>query len=223
MLGPVGSTPPGGRARQDGPMTSIGVRWVVVACIGLAVLTVAVMVHPGPLAGEVGYIRWLQSRGEPLASVAEFVRHTTSTLANLIVLAVPAAVAVRRYGRPARQALLIALAVMLAVQPMYKEVVDRPRPDESQVEVRAEHSSESFPSGHSLGTTTVWGAAAGFAWTRRRRGLAVVAAVPIVATGISSAVQGVHWPSDAVGGTIVGGVAAWSMVVLLSTARPRAG
>ena len=145
-------------------MTISGVRLVLVACTVLAALTVVVVVHPGPLPGEVEYIRWLQRRGEPLASIADFVRHTTSTLANLIVLAVPAVLAAKRYGRPARQAVVIALAAMLAVQPMYKEVVDRPRPDETQVEVRAEHSSKSFPSGHSLGTATVWGAAAGLAW-----------------------------------------------------------
>ena len=199
-------------------MTISGIRLVLTACTVLAVLTVIVVVHPGPLPGEVEYIRWLQHRGEPLASIADFVRHTTSTLANLIVLALPAALAAKRYGRPARQAVVIALAAMLAVQPMYKEVVDRPRPDETQVEVRAEHSSKSFPSGHSLGTATVWGAAAGLAWTRRRRGLAVVLGVPIGATGVSSGVQGVHWPSDAVAGTIVGGVTAWAMVVLISSA-----
>jgi membrane-associated phospholipid phosphatase len=95
---------------------------------------------------------------------------------------------------------------------LYKELVDRPRPDATQVEVRAVHSSKSFPSGHSLSTTTVWGAAAALTWRQRRRLAAIGLAVPIVATGVASAVQGVHWPSDALAGTVVGGFAAAAIV-----------
>ena len=99
---------------------------------------------------------------------------------------------------------------------MFKELVDRSRLNATQVEVRADLSSKSFPSGHSLSTTTIWGAAAGLAWKRRRRTLAVAAFVPIVATGFASAVEGVHWPSDAIAGTLVGLIAAWAIVTTLN-------
>jgi len=182
----------------------------------LVALTVAVVVHPGPLPGELGYIRWLQARGEPLATIADVVRATTGTEAGVVVAVLFAVLLGRRYGRAVLPAVAVALVAMLVVQPLYKEIVDRPRPDATQVEVRAEHTSKSFPSGHSLSTTAVWGAAAGFAWTRRRRAWAVVAAVPVVLTGFSSAVQGVHWPSDAIAGTITGGFAAWVIVQQLN-------
>lgn len=194
-------------SRRAWPLWCTGVLSAV-----LVALTVAVVAHPGPLPGEVGYVRWLQARGEPLATIADVVRTTTGTEAGVVVAIVFALFLGRRSGRAAFSAVGVAVVVMLAVQPIYKEIVDRPRPDATQVEVRAEHTSKSFPSGHSLSTTTVWGAAAGVAWTRRRRVWAAAAAVPVVLTGVSSAVQGVHWPSDALAGTIIGGVAALLMV-----------
>jgi membrane-associated phospholipid phosphatase len=70
----------------------------------------------------------------------------------------------------------------------------------------------SFPAGHSMSTTTVWGALASVAWARGRRAVAVAAAAPIVFTLVASGVQGVHWPTDAIAGTSLGAVAAWLIV-----------
>ena len=175
-----------------------------IAVLSLVTLTIAVVVHPGPLPGEIPYVGWLQRLGEPVPSLAGFVRSTTGTEGSIVVGLIPGVWLVRRYGRAGLRAVLIALFALLVVQPLYKEVVDRPRPDATQVEVRAVHTSKSFPSGHSLGTTVVWGTLAAVAWQRRHRAVAVAAAVPIVATGFSSGVQGVHWPTDAIAGTLVG-------------------
>ena len=188
----------------------------VIAVIAvIAALTVAVMAHPAPLPGELGYLRWLQRRVEPVPSIARFVRATTSTEATLVVGAVSALWLLRRRGRAAGAAIVVALIAMLIIQPLFKEVVDRPRPTAEQVEVRAVHSSKSFPSGHSMSTTTVWGALVGLAALDRRRALAAAAAVPIVLTGLASGVQGVHWPTDAIAGTLTGGLAALAIVRLL--------
>ena len=182
------------------------------ALVILATLTAVVLAHPDPLVGELGYVRWLQRRGEPLATAAEIVRATTGTEASVLLAVVGAVWSIRRFGEAGVRALLIALVVMLVVQPVFKELVDRPRPDATQVEVRTDYSSKSFPSGHSLSTTTIWGSAAGLAWKRRRRLIAAVAVVPIVATGFASGVEGVHWPSDAIAGTLVGLIAASAIV-----------
>jgi membrane-associated phospholipid phosphatase len=189
-------------------------RWVVGAVAVVAGLAVAVAWHPGPFPGEVGYVRALQRLGEPVPTLADGVRLLTSTEATLVWM-LPTLVVVRRHGRAGIVALAIALGAMLVVQPLFKEVVDRPRPSVAQVDVRAEYDSRSFPSGHSLSTTTLWGAAAGYAWSRHRRGLAVAVTVPIVATGLASAVQGVHWPTDVVAGTLTGTVAAAAIAGVL--------
>jgi len=186
---------------------------VAAGFVGL--LTVVVVAHPGPLTGEIDYISWLQRLGEPVPTGAELVRATTGTEACVLLVIVTAAVAMWRVpGLHASlvRATMIAMIVMLVVQPVVKELVDRPRPTATQVEVRAEHTSKSFPSGHSLSSTTTWGVAAGLAWRRKRRRLAGLAALPIVLTGAASGVQGVHWPSDSVAGTLLGAVAAWSIV-----------
>jgi undecaprenyl-diphosphatase len=163
----------------------------------------------------------LQSRGEPVPTLAEFVRATTSTKACLVAALLPAGWLVRRHGRRAAPAILIALCCMLVVQPALKELIDRPRPTADQVDVRAEHTSMSFPSGHSQSATATWGAASLVVWRARRRVWAAGLAIPVVVTGLSSSIQGVHWPSDALAGTIVGGFAAWWImrVVPLSGGR----
>ncbi len=188
--------------------------WIALGAVLIA-LTVAVLVADGPLRGEVDYILWWQGFGTPVPEFADFIRATTGTEGNLLIGIVPAIWLVRRHGRRGAAAVAIVLVAMLIVQPVSKELVDRERPDEQQVDVRAEHSSLSYPSGHSLSTAAVWGSAALLAWRTGRRRWAVVCAVPIVCTGVSSAIHGVHWPSDAVAGTIVGLGAAWIAVGLL--------
>ena len=197
--------------------------WSATAIVVLVTLALVAASHPGPLPGEVPYIRWLQRLGEPVPSLAGFVRTTTGTEGSLVVGVLPGIWLVRRYGQAGARAVLIALLILLVVQPVFKELVDRPRPTATQVEVRAEHTSKSFPSGHSLSTTTIWGTASGLAWRRRRRLLAAGAAVPIMMTGLASGVQGVHWPSDAIAGTLAGVLAATAILHTLQPERPGAG
>lgn len=190
-------------------------RWwaiAVAAWVMLAVSTIAVVAVDGPLPGEVAFIRWLQDFGQPVPAFADVLRATTGTEGNLVIGVVPAVWLIRRHGRAGVAAVAICLVAMLVVQPVSKELVDRDRPTEAQVEVRAEHSSRSYPSGHSLSTATVWGAAALYATRCGRRRLGAVLAVPIGCTAVASGIHGVHWASDAVAGTIIGLTAAWLAV-----------
>lgn len=164
---------------------------------------------------ETAVIRFWQRLPEPVPTIAGAVRDVTGTEASLVVLAPVAALALWRYGARALGSVAVLLVAMLIVQPVLKDVIDRDRPSPSQVEVRATFSSESFPSGHSLGTTSVWGAIALWLWQSGRRRWAVAAALPIPATWIASDVLGVHWPTDSLGGTVIGALAAWLAVRLL--------
>ena len=179
----------------------------VLVALGLAL---AVAAHPGPLPGEVGYVEWWQGLGEPALSIADAVWSTTGTEAALVVAAAAAIWMLGRRGQRRQGAVVIVVAAvtMLVVQPVVKQIVDRPRPSPELVLVRAETQSPSFPAGHSMSTTTVWGAAAALAWRRRRMALAVAAVAPIVLTFFAGAVQGVHWPTDAIAGTLLGAAAA---------------
>jgi membrane-associated phospholipid phosphatase len=183
--------------------------FAVLITIGLGL---AVVAHPGPLPGELGYVRWLQDLDEPVPTLADVVWKITGTEAALVVAALPAGWLLARRGRQGALVVAIAALTMLVVQPLVKELVDRPRPSAQVVSVRAETESMSFPSGHSMSTTTVWGAIAGAAWAHRRRAFGAAVALPIVLTFVASGVQGVHWPTDAIAGTLLGATAAWLMV-----------
>jgi membrane-associated phospholipid phosphatase len=185
----------------------------------LAVLTVAVVLADGPLPGEVALIERWQAIGPPIPAVADAVLTVTGTEATLVIGAVPAVWLVVRHGRRGLAAVLIILAAMLVVQPLSKELVDRERPSSDQVEVRATSTSESYPSGHALGTTAVWGTAALYVRATGRRTPGLLLVFPIVATGVASVVQGVHWASDVVAGAIIGGFAAWLAVGALELTR----
>ena len=182
----------------------VAVAVAIATVIGLAV---AVAIHPDPLPGEVSSIRRWQRLAEPIPTLAEWVRVTTSTQVTLVI-AVPAWWAIARHRGAGALAVAILLVTMLIAQPVIKEVIDRPRPTEAQVDVRAPYTSKSFPSGHSMSTTVAWGTAAIVAARRGRPVLAGVLCAPIALTAAASQVQGVHWPSDALAGTLIGGVAA---------------
>lgn len=175
----------------------------------LLALTVAVVAVDGPLPGEIGLIRWLQGFGQPVPAFADILRATTGTEGNLVIGFAPAVWLIRRHGRAGGVAVLICLLSMLVVQPITKEVIDRDRPTEEQVEVRAEHSSRAYPSGHSLSTATAWGAAALYAGRSGRQRVALLLALPIACTAVASGIHGVHWASDVIAGTILGAWAAW--------------
>jgi undecaprenyl-diphosphatase len=187
----------------------------IAAGVVLLALTLAVVAADGPLAGEVGYILWWQDFGTPAPEFADVIRATTGTEANLVIGVVPAVWLVRRHGHRGAAAVAVVLIATLIVQPVSKELVDRDRPDNRQVEVRADNSSRSYPSGHSLSTAAVWGTGALGAWRTGRRRSAIVCVVPIACTGVSGAIHGAHWPSDAIAGTIIGLGAAWIAVELL--------
>jgi undecaprenyl-diphosphatase len=166
-------------------------------------------------------LRWWQKLGEPVPTLADGVRLTTSTEAALILFAVPAALVINRYRRAGGLAVAIAVLTMLVAQPVIKEVIDRPRPSAEQVDVRAEYDSNSFPSGHSMSTTAAWGAAALVAARHRRPRLAAALCVPIALTSVASLVQGVHWPSDSLAGLMLGGISAIGAAAVLRRAEHR--
>ena len=68
----------------------------------------------------------------------------------------------------------------------------------------------------------VWGVAVLVAIALRRPRLAVVLAVPIALTSVASVVQGVHWPSDSLGGLMFGAMSAIASAALLLSGRDRA-
>jgi undecaprenyl-diphosphatase len=77
--------------------------------------------------------------------------------------------------------------------------------------------SVNFPSGHVAYATALFGFFAFLGLERRRAEVVVVSLLLIVAMGPARIISGAHFPSDVVGGYLVG--AAWLCGVVLWTTR----
>lgn len=91
----------------------------------------------------------------------------------------------------------------------------RPRPTADLVRVAADIPFGSFPSGHVLNLTAFFGFLGFLALTEARAGLfrtlaAVVCAVLLASIGFSRVYAGEHWPTDVLGGYLLG--SAWLLM-----------
>lgn len=98
-----------------------------------------------------------------------------------------------------------------------KAVVDRPRPPPDLVRVEHTIRSTSFPAGHVMTFMAFFGFLAWLAWSGPvkpwwRVTIAVVLVVAIALVGVSRIVAGEHWPSDVLGGYLLG--ALWLAVTV---------
>ncbi len=115
--------------------------------------------------------------GEAFSDALRILSGTELVVAVGVVLAVAVWLAGRR--RPAI-AFAAGLALVVLLQFLLKELVDRPRPPPELVDLRAGFTSASFPSGHTMSATYFYGflAAAALASPLRggvRAGVAIVA------------------------------------------------
>ena len=108
-------------------------------------------------------------------------------------------------------ALLLAVVTFLGAEAL-SVLVDRPRPSPDLVRVSKFLVGNSFPSGHVYAAVVFYGFLVGVAWHRVRwlyfrMLLPTIATAIVVLAGISRVYLGVHWPSDVLGGALLGSVA----------------
>lgn len=107
--------------------------------------------------------------------------------------------------------LLVAAAGSAGLWFAIAPLVDRPRPSPEMVRVAMELPTGSFPSGHVLNLTAICGfliylAIVLLADVRWRTLLVALFAVPILTIGVARVYDGAHWPSDVLGGYLIGGI-----------------
>jgi membrane-associated phospholipid phosphatase len=202
-------------------------RLVVIAAV-LAVLFVALGVyawsveHPG---WEADIVRWLQDSGVPglrplsigLAVAGTGLPWTVlvGTLGLALLLFVGLRVAV----------LLVITALLQDVGVAIKLLVGRARPTDGSVEVWHQISSHSFPSGHTLGATLVFGflilALERTALDARlKRAFQTACVVWIVLMGVGRMTLGAHWPTDVLGAYLIGALILIPIAALLRRVSP---
>ncbi len=182
--------------------------------LGLAITLSTLAATDDTLPGDRGIASWLQDLSFPGETLADAVRSITSTQ---VVLAAGGALTLFLWLRGYRLEAL-AFAVGLIILPMLqsgiKEIVDRPRPSPDLVEIRASFSSASFPAGHVMSPTYLYGfliyLAASLPLTSATRAALATASAAVLALSAPANVWlGVHWPSDVLGGY------AWGAALLL--------
>jgi undecaprenyl-diphosphatase len=100
-----------------------------------------------------------------------------------------------------------------------KGIFDRPRPD--LFEMRGQHAWAAFPSGHAIASVSVLLTVAILLRRERDWGWPTYAAVALLLVSLYSRLYlGVHWPTDILGGVLVG--LCWLAATLVAFRGPLA-
>jgi membrane-associated phospholipid phosphatase len=209
------------RLREGVPSALFLLGWAVVltaVLVGAGWLLSKVVHDDGIGRADAGVSRWLAGeRSDDLNAVTVFTSEVGGTL-TVTILAVLAVAVAAFVWRRWREPMLVAVAVAgeVAIFLLVTLMVDRRRPPVPHLDEAPPTSS--FPSGHTAATIALWGALAVLAsqWARSKlvRGLFITLAVVIPLLVASSRLyRGMHYPSDVLGGVLLGGV--W----LLATVR----
>lgn len=115
-----------------------------------------------------------------------------------------------RIGR--LEAIMIPVGALITlVNTVLKLVINRPRPSADLVQVLSSEQGNGFPSGHAFFAIIILGLTAYFiSINLKNRVLRMLVLAGLVALilsiGTSRVYLGVHWPSDVIGGYLIGGV-----------------
>lgn len=204
---------------------AIGAAIALTSAVAFIVLADVVAVD-ATRALDVAVLQWLSAHRSPLLT-SFFLAATllgSWPFVTAATLALSIAGVLRGQRRPAA-ALALAVIGIPALVVLLKPLYARPRPD-MVVHLDAVDSA-SFPSGHSIAAAIFFGtlaliAARGAAHDTARVLIVAGASLAIIAVGLSRMYLGVHYPSDVLGGVLVG--TTWSLLVLLAlrlTEAPR--
>ncbi|MFI7680736.1 phosphatase PAP2 family protein [Actinophytocola sp. NPDC049390] len=183
---------------------------VAVVVLGLAaiVLTEAV-VHHRALAELDGPFRdWvIDHRGGFWTEVMVNASRFGSTPSLIVIVLFTGAWLVWKDRKADSLLVVLGSAGGLALGPVLKAIVERPRPALTDHVVFV--SSWSYPSGHSLNSMVVFGLLTVLAVRERpgavrRTALTAVGTFLVVVVGVSRVYLGVHWPSDVLAGWLIG-------------------
>ncbi len=126
------------------------------------------------------------------------------------------------------EAVLVVVSTLLAGEAgtIIKSLVQRARPTADFVHIAGHLADFSFPSGHVIFATTLFGTTFGIVWIVWGRSLLrnlvlVVLALLVLLMGPSRIYLGEHWPTDVLGAYCLAGVWVAGTIELLLILRPR--
>ena len=197
--------------------TAVGIFLVVGALVAIAgtigFAALAEVVREGyTLPFDTAVLRWLGAHHTPaLTTVMTEVTPLGTGIVVLVVVGITTAFLWHTEHKHSARMLLAATMGGILLNNVLKLFFDRPRPQVFEWQTHA--ASSSFPSGHAMSATIVYGTVAYLLarlqkhWWARAITL-VFAVIMIVLICLTRLYLGVHYPSDVLGGIIVG--LAWS-------------
>ena len=189
----------------------IWILWSVILALAVSLTILIVLEDPTPEERDATRIVQELPIGTDFPNL---VRAATTTELDLVVGAGLAAVLWRTGDRKALTVLVFLLVALPLVQHGLKLLVDRPRPPFDPDDLWSDPSSPSFPSGHVMSATVVYGFLLYLSfrekWARLNRVLAgALSVAALVLTAVTSIYLEVHWPTDVLAGYL------WGLVLLL--------
>lgn len=194
-------------ALHYGQLWLVGYVFLLAAVVALAVAAHTFSVLPGDLGVE----RELQENRNPIVFAAMYAVSWPGYEPQAAIIFVLVVVGLWLV-RLRLEAVFLALSVTAdGIADLVKLLVARSRPSASLVEVVTHLSSYSFPSGHTVHYTVFYGFLAFVVATRFRvhwiRQVVVAICIAlIVLVGFSRVYLGEHWPTDVLGGYLIGGL-----------------
>jgi len=162
------------------------------------------------LSLDVAIIHFIQSfQPDWLTSIMRSISEISSIYGYLFIVPI---VAVYLYFRtPYRFEGIFSVLINVGniFDPLIKLLIGRERPPDSIVHVLEHETDPSFPSGHALGVVIFYGFLLYLIKLLpvKYKGVAAFSLVSfILLTGISRIYLGAHWPSDVLGGYIIGAI-----------------
>jgi undecaprenyl-diphosphatase len=204
----------------------LAIGWLAAVTVAL-VVTVAVSTSSTPLDRELDWMLDVQAWAFPGQTLSDALRALTTT--EICVL-LGTLLAVGLFVTGHRREALVLLVLIFAlpfVQAGIKNLIDRPRPTHELVDIRADFGSESFPAGHVMSPTVLYGFVIWLCATYRSQwprwvcaGAIVLSAAVLSLTGVVNVWLGVHWPTDVIGGYAWGAVMVLPAIWLTSEPGP---
>ena len=189
--------------------------WILLALglgfSALGFLSFQVAHHPEPYSFDVTVTRWIQSLEFPgLHAFCSFFGSMAAAEIGGILALVLVVLFLWLKARPLEALTVCAVGSLWAFDNIIVNLVDRPRPTAELVQVGA-GSGYSFPSGHASAAVAFYGLIAFLVFVNIKdkliRCLAIGFAVIMVAlVSLSRLYFAAHWPSDMLGGYLMGAV-----------------
>ncbi len=198
-------------------LDSFWVKWGVTLIV--ASLLSALAARYAYFPGDVEFTRFAQSIFPANLTWARAITDSAEWPLSVGLLALIVAISWRLAGRRAGLLAIASFAVLVALSPLLKELIERPRPSRSLVRVTGSPSGYSFPSGFAMTYASTLGYLLSLALTRRqstsdgwRRFITITCLLLLIAGGIARIVLGAHWLSDVLGGYLIGFV--WAALLI---------